>query len=249
MVGKLVLQGLIVGILAGLLGFGFARAFGEPAVDTAVHFESQQHEAEAAAARAAGKAVEPEEPEVFSRSVQSGIGLLTGVVFLGASVGALFGVLFALANGRIGALSPGATAGLLALLGWVSVHFIPGLKYPANPPSVGEPDTIQLRTGLYFLMMALSIAATAGAWALGSWLARKQGPWNGFVAGFVAYLIVLTLGFELLPTVNEVPANFPAVTLWSFRVASAGLTAVVWGGIGIIFGTLAERSAATARAR
>lgn len=246
MVGKLILRGLIAGILAGLLGFGFARVAAEPSIERAVQFEAQQDEAKAAAARAAGKEVE-EEPEVFSRSVQSGPGLLTGVVVVGAGLGALFGVLFALANGRIGTLGPGATAGLVAVLGWITVYLVPTLKYPANPPSVGEPDTIQLRTGLYFLMIAISIAATVGAWSLGSALARSRGLWNGFVAALVAYLVLLGIVFALLPGINEVPVNFPAVTLWNFRIASAAEQAILWGGVGLIFGTIAEWSAAPRR--
>jgi len=240
MVGKLILQGLIAGICAGLLAFGFARVFGEPSVQTAVQFESAQDEARAAADRAAGKPAEPEEPEVFSRSVQSGIGLLTGVVVVGAGLGALFAVLFAFANGRIGSFGPGATCALLALLGWLSVYLVPALKYPANPPAVGEPDTIRIRTALYFLMMAASIASTIGAWALGRLIARRHGPWNGCVGALLAYLAVLTVVFQVLPPINEVPGNFPAVTLWNFRVASAGLQVVLWGGVGLIFGTMVE---------
>jgi hypothetical protein len=244
MVGSLILRGIIAGIFAGLLGFGFARVAGEPSIETAVKFEAQQDEAKAAAARAAGQPAEEEEPELFSRSVQSGIGLLTGVVGLAAGIGAVFAVLFALANGRIAGVSPGATAALLALLGWISVYLVPFLKYPANPPAVGEPDTIKMRTGLYFLMMAISIASSVGAWALGSALTRSRGLWNGFIVGFTAYVIVLALMFHLLPSINEVPANFPAVALWEFRLASVGLQAVLWGGVGLIFGTLAEWSAA-----
>lgn len=246
-VGNLILRGLFAGILAGLLGFGFARIAGEPSVERAVQFEAQQDAAQAAAARAAGKEVEEDEPEVFSRSVQSGIGLLTGVVGLGAGLGAMFGVLFAVANGRIGNLGPGATAGLLAALCWITVYLVPALKYPASPPSVGIPDTIQLRTGLYFLMYALSICATVGAWTLGTVLVRAWGLWNGIVAALLAYLLVLAIIFPLLPSINEVPSNFPAVTLWNFRIASAGLTAILWGGVGLIFGTVAEWGVAPRR--
>jgi hypothetical protein len=246
MVGNLILRGIIAGILAGLLAFGFARVHAEPVIGTAINFETAQDEAKAAAARAAGQPVE-EEPEIFSRATQSGIGLLTGVVGLGAGLGAMFAVLFALANGRIGSLGPGQTAALLAVLGFITVYLVPALKYPANPPSVGQPDTIQLRTGLYFLMMAISIAATVGAWALGSALARAGSLWNGFVAAFVAYLLVLGLAFQFLHPINEVPATFPAVTLWSFRVASAGTQALLWGGVGLIFGSLAEWDASAAR--
>ena len=33
---------------------------------------------------------------------------------------------------------------------FLSVILVPFLKYPANPPSVGKPDTIAVRTALYF---------------------------------------------------------------------------------------------------
>ena len=84
MVGRLIFRGFIVGIVAGLLAFGWAKFFGEPAVETAINFESAQDHAKAAAAVAAGKPAPEDEPEMFSRAVQSGIGLLTGMVVSGA---------------------------------------------------------------------------------------------------------------------------------------------------------------------
>ncbi len=104
MVGRLVFRGFIVGIVAGLLAFGWAKTFGEPAVDTAISFESAHDEAVAAAAVAAGKPAPADDPVIFSRAVQSGIGLLTGMVVTGAGLGCLFAVLFAFANGRLGRL-------------------------------------------------------------------------------------------------------------------------------------------------
>ena len=47
----------------------------------------------------------------------------------------------------------------LAASGFVAVYLVPYLKYPANPPAVGNPDTIGTRTGLYFVMIVLSIIA------------------------------------------------------------------------------------------
>ena len=46
-----------------------------------------------------------------------------------------------------------ATSVLIALSGIVAVYIVPNLKYPANPPSVGDAETIGIRTGLYFSMM------------------------------------------------------------------------------------------------
>jgi hypothetical protein len=239
-VGRLIIYGFIIGIAAGLLGFGWARVFGEPSVETAIAFESAEHEAKETAAVAAGKQPEAEDPELFSRSVQSGIGLLTGIVVVGAGLGCLFAILFAFANGRLGNLGPGATSMLLALAGLIAVYLVPALKYPANPPSIGEPDTIKLRTGLYFLMMAVSIASMLGASILRRRLVSRYGSWNGSLFAVVAYLVVIGAFFLVLPGVNEVPASFPAVTLWNFRMASLGIQTVLWVSIGAMFGSLAE---------
>jgi hypothetical protein len=241
MVGRLIFRGFIIGILAGLLAFGWAKIFGEPAVNTAISFESAQDEAKEAAATAAGKPAPPDDPEIFSRKVQSGIGLLTGMVGIGAGLGCLFGVLFAFAYGRIGNLGPGPTSVLVAFFGLVSVYLVPMLKYPANPPSVGEPDTIKYRTGLYFLMMAISIVTTLAALRLQRSLAPRQGTWNASVVAVAAYLVVIAAVFVLLPGINEVPATFPAVTLWDFRLASLGIQTVLWGSIGVMFGYAAGK--------
>jgi Probable cobalt transporter subunit (CbtA) len=242
-VGQLILRGFILGIVAGLLAFGWAKVFGEPSVEAAVQFESAQDDARRATVIAAGRQPEPEEPEIFSRTVQSGIGLLTGVVVVGAGLGCMFAILFAFANGRIGSLGPGPTSVLIAFYGLVSVYVVPALKYPANPPSIGQPETIKYRTGLYFLMMAISVASTLGALLLQRRLAPRHGGWNGSLIAVGAYLVVIAASFVLLPGINEVPAGFPAVTLWNFRLASLGLQTVLWGGIGVLFGYVAEHAA------
>lgn len=235
MAGNLVLRGFVVGIFAGLLAFGWARVFAEPSIGAAISFESAHDEAKAAAAVAAGKQPEPN-PEIFSRTMQRGIGLLTGLVVIGAGIGCLLAVMFAFTNGRIGNLGPGPTAALLAFLSLVSVYVIPSLKYPANPPSVGEPETIKYRTGLYFLMMAISIASTMGAYLLRRRLVPRYGSWNGSLIAIGAYLVVISFFFFILPGINEVPAAFPAVTLWNFRLASLSTQIVLWGSVAVMFG-------------
>lgn len=230
------LRGFIVGIVAGLLAFGWAKIFAEQSVGAAISFESSQDEAKAAAAKAAGKEPEPEMPEIFSRTVQSGIGLLTGLVAIGAGIGSIFAIMFAFANGRLGDLGPGPTSAVLALLAFMTVYVVPALKYPANPPSVGEPDTIKFRTGMYFLMMAISIASTMGAYLLRKRLVPRYGSWNGSLIALAAYLIVIGFFFLILPGINEVPAAFPAVTLYDFRLGSLGIQIVLWGSVGVLFG-------------
>ena len=55
-------------------------------------------------------------------------------------------------------------------------------------------------------------------------------------------MIVVSL---VLPPINEVPSEFPAVVLWQFRIASLGAQLIMWLTIGLIFGALMERASAT----
>jgi hypothetical protein len=80
MVRNLLLRGMLVGVIAGLLAFDFARIFGEPQVDRAIAFEDQMSQAKG----------EAPEPELVSREMQAGLGLFTGVIVYSAAIGGLF---------------------------------------------------------------------------------------------------------------------------------------------------------------
>lgn len=54
---------------------------------------------------------------------------------------------FAYASGRIGAMSPRMTAAVLAAGAYLTIVLVPFTKYPANPPTICNPDTIGRRTG------------------------------------------------------------------------------------------------------
>jgi predicted cobalt transporter CbtA len=116
------------------------------------------------------------------------------------------------------------------------------LKYPANPPSVGNPETIGIRTALYFIMIALSVAAMVVATALKRLIVPRFGEWNATLLAAAGYLILVAVAGFLLPPINEVPDAFPAVVLWKFRVASIGAQLIMWGTLGVLFGSLTERA-------
>jgi hypothetical protein len=233
MVGSLILRGLLVGLVAGLLAFGCAKLIGEPQVDRAIAFEAQMDAAKG----------EAPEPEIVSREVQSSVGLLTGVLVYGTAIGGLFALVFAFASGRVGRIGPRGLAALLALAGFLAIVLVPQLKYPANPPSVGDPETIGHRTALFFIMITASIAAMVGTVNLGLRLKRSLGTWNATLAAAALFIAIIAVVQLLLPDVNEVPEDFPAVVLWRFREASLAIQIVLWGGIGLGFGWLTERSA------
>ena len=173
MVGKLLVRGMLAGIAAGLLTFGFARVVGEPQVDQAISFEEKADAAKG----------EAPEPELVSRGTQAGLGLLTGVVTYGAAFGGLFSLVFAYAYGRVGTLSARALSAWLALGAFITLVIVPNIKYPANPPSVGDPETIGMRTGLFFLMIAISLAAMVFSLKVRRRVALKLGAWNGVDCG------------------------------------------------------------------
>src|SRR5580658_6929757 len=140
MARSLLVRGMLVGLLAGLLAFAFARCVGEPEVERAIAFQTRMDQAKG----------QPPEPEMVSRGVQKSIGLLTGVVVYGTAIGGLFGLVFAFAYGRIGITHPRTLSAVLAILGFVAIVVVPTLKYPANPPPVGNPKTIAIRTAAFF---------------------------------------------------------------------------------------------------
>lgn len=239
MARTLLVRGLIAGALAGVLAFAFAYVFGEPQIDKAIAYE----EALAAAANA------PAEAEVVSRTTQSTIGLLTGTVVLGVALGSIFAIVFAWSYGRVGAFGARATAALLALAAFVSVTIVPSTKYPANPPTVGNPDTIDRRTLLFVAMIAISVLALVAAWRLWRQLSPRLGGWNAAIAAGFVYLVVIAVAQLILPSAEATPNGFPPDLLWNFRLASIGLNATLWLGLGLGFGALAERVLEPAAAR
>jgi predicted cobalt transporter CbtA len=284
MVGTFLVRGMLVGIVAGLLAFGFAKIFGEPQIDRAIAFEEQMEKAksetksEAEGAKAPAEApatpapmkgmdmgqgnlgqgkpagapaseAQAYDPELVSRAVQSTIGLLTGVVVYSTAFGGLFALVFAFVYGRVGRLGPRATAALLAAAGYVAIVLVPMLKYPANPPSIGEPGTIGYRSALFLAMLVISIAALGFAVTLGRRLLASQGAWNATVIAAAVFVVIIAACQIVMPTIDEVPEGFSATLLWRFRLSSLGTQAVMWATIGLVFGALTERSLAPRQER
>ena len=231
MVGRLLARGMVAGILAALLSFVFSKIFGEPQVALAIAFEAAQDAAAGAAP----------EPELISRGVQASWGLLTAVLMYGAAYGGIFAIVFAFAYQRLATLSPRAMALLLSGVGFLTFVLIPDLKYPPNPPAVGQEETIALRTEMYFAMVGLSIAISMICLLVGRALSNVIGYWNAAVCSIILGIALVAAVQFGLPDFNEVPDNFPAVVLWRFREASIGMQIVLWSVLGLVFGALVEK--------
>jgi predicted cobalt transporter CbtA len=231
MTRTLLLRGMLVGVVAGLLVFAFARWIGEPQVERAIAFETSLDQARG----------EAPEPEMVSRKVQRSFGLLTGSVVYGAAMGGIFGLVFAFAYGRMGVAGPRALSALLAGMGFVAIALVPSLKYPANPPAVGNPETIGVRTAAFFLLIAFSIAAMVFAVQMGRRLCVRFGAWNGSLLAAAIFVVIMSIVCHFLPEIDEVPVGFPVTLMWRFRVASLEIHAMMWATLGLLFGWLTER--------
>ncbi|MEU1514955.1 CbtA family protein [Streptomyces sp. NPDC005811] len=223
----LLVRGMVAGLGAAVPALVFAHLVGEGPVDAAIAFES------------AGSHEHGE--ELVSRTVQSTAGLATGMLVFVVAVGGIAALVFCFALGRVGRFSAWATAALTSLAAFVLVYLVPMLKYPPNPPAVGNPDTIGQRTALFFLMIVLTVLLGIGAVLLGRRLAPGRGNGNASVLAGLAFAAAVTVAMVFLPSGDNVPKGFPAVDLWEFRLVSLGIQAVLWTGFGLFFGYLADR--------
>ncbi len=194
--------------------------------------------------------------ELFTRGVQSSAGLGFGVLIFGLAMGALFAVVFcvvyARAAGSAKSLAPRQLSVLLAAA-FVAVYLVPFLKYPPNPPSVGQSDTIGARTGWYLVILLISVVLAIAAVLFARRLADRVGVWNGRLLAAGVYLATIVVVMVLLPTVDETPQplrdasgaiiypGFPADVLYEFRLLSLATQLVLWVTIGLVFASLAER--------
>ena len=172
-------RGVIAGAAGGALAGVFEYALAAPVMDRAVRLESAREDAEHAAQEAAGQAV-AHHAEVFSRGTQH-LGLLVASLATGVALGVLFGVLFGVLYAARRRAHPAVGTGrdgwrrALALGGaaWFAVYVVPFLRYPANPPGVGDPDTIDSRTHAYLAAVAIGVLGVVAAVRLAGDLRRR----------------------------------------------------------------------------
>jgi Probable cobalt transporter subunit (CbtA) len=267
MVRALVLRGVGAGALAGLATCVFAWIFAEPVIQAAIDYEAGRDEAESALAVAAGQPPYAEEPELFSRAVQGNLGIGVGMIAFGVAIGLLFAVTFCMAYGRTGNVRVRPLSLLVALFGFLGMFLIPFLKYPANPPAVGNHDTIRDRGALWVLMVVVATVVLILAVVLGQRLQARLGTWNATLVAGAAAIVVLGAVMALLPALGELSTNaadsgsrltetpqpvtdpsgkivypgFDADLLYRFRLYSVGAQIVLWGVLGLVFAPLAER--------
>src|ERR1700761_5080386 len=216
---RVIWRGALSGFMAGVLGFVFARLFAEPVINKAIAYESGRDSVLAALNQAAGRAVAPDGPEIFSRSVQSTIGVASGIVAFSAAMGALIAVAYVVMHGRFG-IRPRNLVWLTAGFGFLGVYLLPFVKYPANPPAIGHTFTITTRGRPYLALVACSLVLLGLAVYLARRLASRFGWTWAVVLSAVAFLVVYGVLLGLLPSLGNLPANVNAAGQFGYARAA-----------------------------
>lgn len=218
---SLAVAAALVGLLAGLVGATFAFVAAEPAIDDAIAIEA----ANAAAHPEPADAGHGEEATV-SRSDQRGFGLFAGYALTGAAFGALLALTaHALGRGRPDPMRRVLTAGAV-LAGGFTVA--PWLKYPPNPPAVGDPGTLSERQFLYVSIIVVGLLVGLAATVLGRRLRLAGWTDSRRLPVVVAAVVVpMLLAFVLMPPPPDA-VEVPATLVWRFRLASLGANLTLW---------------------
>jgi predicted cobalt transporter CbtA len=223
-------SGAIAGTFLGLIN----QVIVEPYIDKAIGIQTQ-------AVINAGQIIDPMQQSNY-RMWQKGGEIAAGTIY-GISLSALFGVIFAYS--RNSKLLPGSNnrkkALVLAGIMFFVLFLIPTLKYPANPPGVGNPQTIYFREILY-----VGFIATSGFTTLALAIIYRVFGNNNSLSSRkiimlpVIYAIVMVIAYVSFPP-NPDKITVPMDLITSFRVAGAFTIGLFWWLMGITLGSLWEK--------
>ncbi|MDH3764302.1 MAG: CbtA family protein [Nitrosopumilus sp.] len=216
---------LVSGAFAGFIHGTINFAIVEPYLDQAIGIENQNLFRSGEAEDTPEFWVEYEGYRVWQKSGQ----ILAGVI-LGTSIGSLFGIVFALSRESLPGKNDVKKALVLAGIMWFTLYLIPFLKYPANPPTVGDSETVVLRAILY-----LSFIAISGFGVVGFYKLSKKLKNNKKIIALAGYGVFVSVVFFVMPE-NPDEITAPMNLVNEFRIMSALGVTSFWISIGIILG-------------
>ena len=240
---RALLAGLLVGIALGV----YVLAVVEPVITDAIVLEERLSEvhtqAESAVEHTHG------DDALVSRRGQLAGGFAASVA-LSVIVAGVFGTLFAAVRHRLPGRNDFQRSMWLGTVGFVSVALIPGLKYPANPPAVGDAATVGERSVQWLSLVIVSMIAVFFLSRLSVALRSRTDDAARYCLVAVASIGVFGALLALYPsTPDSISPDVPAALVWDFRLRSLGSLALLWGGIGAGFGlfmnSLAQRDTVT----
>lgn len=220
---------IVSGAAAGLIHGGANLVFVEPSLDQAIGIENQHLFASGEEKNTPEFWIEYEGYRTWQKSGQ----VLAGGI-LGISIGALFGIVFVLSRNSLPGKTDLKKTLILAGIMWLVIYLIPFLKYPANPPTVGDPETVVLRGILYLTFIAISGFGAVGFYKLSQKLKTKK-----FIP-IAGYAVFIGLVFVAMPE-NPDKITAPVDLVNSFRMISAFTVSLYWLSLGLIMGFLWTR--------
>ena len=221
-----VLAGAVGGILAGLFGYVLA----EPVMDRAVRLESARQ-------AAAGEHT----VETFSRHTQH-LGFLGATVAVGVALGVLYGVVHRLVQSDDKTASdPWGGALRLGAGAFFALTLVPFLRYPSNPPGVGDSATIASRSHLWSVTLVIGLVGVTVAGLLARSL-RDRGVRRSLRQLAVTGVLVATVALTFVLPDNTDSIAVPVGLIWQFRLLSLATLLLLWGGLSATFGLLSERA-------
>src|SRR5215207_2395674 len=229
---------LLAGAIAGTILGAINQVAVEPYIEHAIELEMLQQNTTAQS----GQVIDPAEFAAY-RFWQRGGEIIAGTI-LGLSIGSLYGIVFAYTRGSISGTNNNKKKALIvAGIMWLVLFLMPALKYPPNPPAVGNPETIYYRQSLYVAFLAIS-----GFSALGlAFLYRKMmmassnnTKKKAIIIPSALYAAIMAGAYLAMPA-NPDPINAPIDLVIGFRITSAITISVFWALLGIIFGTFWDK--------
>jgi len=221
---------LISGALAGFIHGAVNFAIVEPYLDQAIGIENQNLFASGEEKDTPQFWAEYEGYRVWQKSGQ----IFAGVI-LGTSIGALFGIVFALSRNSLPGNNDVKKALVLAGVMWFTMYLIPFLKYPANPPTVGDGETVVLRAVLY-----LSFIAISGFGAVAFYKLSKKFQNSKKLVALIGYGVFISVVFFIMPE-NPDEITAPMNLVNEFRIMSVLGVTSFWVSIGLILGLFWNR--------
>ena len=216
---------LISGGLAGLVHGTINFAIVEPYLDQAIGLENESLFASGEAEDTLEFWAEYESYRIWQKSGQ----VLAGVI-LGLAMGSLFGIVFALSRNSLPGKNIVTKAVFLSGLMWFTLYLIPFLKYPANPPTVGEADTVVLRMILYVSFIIISGIGVIVFYKLLTKLNK-----NKKYFALIGYAGLMVIAFIIMPD-NPDEITAPMNLVNEFRLVSVLGVSSFWGSVGILLG-------------
>ena len=227
--GLFIIIVLISGCFAGLIHGGLNLVIVEPYLDQAIGIENQTLFATGEEQDNPSFWVEYNSYRVWQKSGQ----ILAGAI-LGTSIAALVGIVFLFARKSLPEGNNVKKTLILSGLMWFTIFVIPFLKYPANPPTVGDAETVVMRGILFLSFIAISGLGAVAFYQVYRKLQSKK------IFALVGYAIFIGVAFFLMPE-NPDEITAPMELVEGFRGASFVTVSVYWLTLALILGGFVEK--------